>query len=62
MDTSPKTTRGTAGSSNTGEDKIPKFSGVMRCSTRNVFIELGPHEFCGVEFGSSGRELIDMKA
>lgn len=62
MDTSPKTTCGTAGSSNPGEDKIPKFSGVMRCSPGNLFIELVPHEFCGMEFGSSRRELIDMKA
>lgn len=34
----------------------------MRCSPCNIFIELGPHEFCGVEFGSSSRKLIDMKA
>ena len=34
----------------------------MRCSPRNIFIELGPHEFCGVEFGSGRRELLDLKA
>lgn len=62
MDTSPKTPGGTAGSRNTGKDQIPKFSGVMRCSPGNIFIELSPHEFRGVEFGSSRRELIDMQA
>ena len=34
----------------------------MGCSPCHIFSELGPHEFCGVEFGSSRRELIDLQA
>ena len=62
MDAGPKTAGRTTRSGNSRKHPVAKFSRIMGRGASDVFVDLGPDHFCGIQLGSRRRKFVDEKA